>query len=136
MSASLANRRAHLVLERDLIDAAGGGALHLLGGTMAATPEAAPEAPPLCIVALPVPSCALHATDATMALLPAQGFAAVGGLVTWGRFVDGAGNAVRDVLAGPPGSTAPLIVSNGQAVATAQVYAGGEVNVSGTFARP
>lgn len=135
MSASLAARRAHLLLERDLIDFAGGGALHLLGGTMAATPDTAPAAPPLCIVALALPSFTLHATEAAMALTPVTGHAALGGVVTWARFVSGTGATVRDCPAGPPGSGAPVIVSDGAAVPTAQVWVGGEVNVSGTFTR-
>jgi len=136
VSASLASRRAHLVLERDLIDFGGGGALQLHGGTMPATPETPAAAPPLAIVALNVPSFSLHSTDASMALLPATGNAAVGGVVTWARFVDGTGAAVRDVPAGPPGSGVPVIVSDGAAVPTTQVWVGGEVNVSGTFTRP
>lgn len=135
MTAALATRRAHLLLERDLIDAAGGGAVWLMGGAMAPTPEDAPGSAPLAIVALALPSCILHATAATMVLVPAQGHAAVSGVVTWVRFVDGAGSAVRDLPAGPPGSNNPVVVSNGQEPPSAQVWAGGEVNVTATFSR-
>lgn len=132
MSAALATRRAHLLSERAQVDANGGGAIWLLSGTMTAEPEDAPAGPPLAIVVLPVPSFSLHATLASMSLV-ATGNAALSGLVTWARFVDGAGAAVRDLPAGPPGSGAPVIVDNGAVAPTAQVYTGGEINVSATF---
>ena len=136
MSASLAARRAHLLLDRDLIDAEGGGALLLLGGAVAAAPEESPVAAPLVTIGLASPSFVVHATDASMVLVPAQGFASASGVITWARFVNGAGVAVRDCLAGPPGSGAAVIVDDGQAQPSAQVYTGGEVNVTATFSRP
>lgn len=136
MSASLAARRAHLLLDRDLIDAEGGGSLLLLGTPMAAAPEDDPASAPLVTVPLSAPSFSVHATDASMVLVPAQGFASASGVVTWARFVNGAGVAVRDCPAGPPGSGAAVIVDDGQAEPSAQVYTGGEVNVTATFSRP
>lgn len=133
MSASIATRRAYLLAERDLIDAAGGGALHLYGGTMEPSPETAASSAPLVIVALPVPSFALHATLPQMTTA-AQGYAALAGQITWARFVDGAGTPVRDCTAGPPGSGAQVIVTDGKTPPTSLVYTGGEVNVTATFA--
>jgi len=136
MSLSLSTRRARLLAVRSQIDEAGGGALQLHGGTMASTPETAAAAAPLAIIALASTSFALHATAAEMALVPAQGFAALSGVVTWGRYVDGGGNSVYDCTAGPPGSGAELIVSDGATVPTAQVYVGGEINVTHTLTEP
>lgn len=132
MSLSLATRRARLLAVRSQIDADGGGALHLHGGTMANSPETPPAAAPLVIVALDPVSFSLHPTDAQMDLV-AQGFAALSGQITWGRYVDGAGNPVYDCTAGPPGSGARLIVTDGAPVPTAQVFTGGEVNVTHTI---
>jgi hypothetical protein len=136
MSLALATRRSRLLAVRDQIDANGGGALHLQGGTMETTPETPASAAPLVIVALASVSFTLHATDAQMALVPAQGFAALSGQITWARYVDGAGNPVSDHTAGPPGSGAQIIVTDGSAVPTAQVYTGGEVNVTHTITEP
>lgn len=136
MSLALATRRARLLAVRDAIDAAGGGALQLHGGTMAASPETAAAGAPLVIVALAAVSFELHATAAQMNLVPAQGFAAAAGQITWARYVDGAGFAVYDCTAGPPGSGAQLLVSNGATVPTAQVFAGGQVDVTHTIVEP
>ena len=136
MSLSLATRRARLLAVRSAIDAAGGGALHLHGGSMVADPETAAPDAPLVDVPLAATSFALHATLAQMDLVPAQGFAASAGYVTWGRYVDGAGTPVYDCTAGPPGSGAELIVDDGAVVPTAQVYTGGEVNVTHTLTEP
>lgn len=133
MTAALATRRAHLVLERDLIDAAGGGALWLLPGAMAASPEEPPASAPLAIIALPVPSFTLDAALAQMTLV-AQGHAALSGYATWARFVDGAGNAVRDCSAGLPGSGAQVIVTDGKPTPSNLFWVGGEVNVTATIA--
>ncbi|MDP2262690.1 MAG: hypothetical protein Q8K24_05975 [Hydrogenophaga sp.] len=132
MSASLATRRACLLAERDMLDAGGGGALHLYGGTMEPNPETAASSAPLVIVALPVPAFQLHPTAAQMTL-SAQGNAALAGQVTWARFVDGEGNPVRDCTAGPPGSGAQVIVTDGKTPPSALVYTGGEVTVTVTF---
>lgn len=132
MTAALATRRAHLVLERDLIDAAGGGALWLLPGAMAASPEDPPASAPLAIIALPVPSFDLDVALAQMTLV-AQGHAALSGYATWARFVDGAGNAVRDCSAGLPGSGAQVIVTDGKPTPSNLFWVGGEVNVTATF---
>lgn len=136
MSASQAARRAHLLAERALIDAGGGGALLLYPGTMEPNPETPASAAPLAIVALAPVSFDLHATLAEMTLVPAQGFAAVSGQPTWARFVDGAGTPVRDCTAGPPGSGAQVIVTDGKPVPSSQMYVGGEVNVTSTFSNP
>lgn len=136
MSLSLATRRARLLTVRDLIDANGGGALHLHGGSMVASPETPPATDPLVIVALDPVSFAMHPTAAQIDLVPAQGFAALPGQITWGRYVDGAGNPVYDCTAGPPGSGAELIVTDGATPPTAQVFTGGEVNVTHTFTEP
>jgi hypothetical protein len=136
VSLSLATRRARLLAVRDQIDANGGGALHLHGGNMAASPETPPAAAPLVIVALDPVSFALHATNALMELVPAQGFAALSGQITWARYVDGGGNPVYDCTAGPPGSGAELIVTDGATPPTAQVFTGGEVNVTHTISEP
>ena len=136
MSLSLNTRRARLLAVRDRIDNDGPGALHLHSGTMASAPEAAAAAAPLVIIPLASPSFTLHATDAQMDLTPAQGFAAAAGVITWGRYVDGTGAAVYDVTAGPPGSGAELIVSDGATTPAAHVYTGGEVNATHTITEP
>ena len=133
---SLHTRRARLLAVRSDIDAGGGGALHLHGGTQASGPDVAAPDAPLVIVALEYPSFTLHSTDASMSLVPAQGFAALAGVVTWGRYVDGTGAAVYDCTAGPPGSEAELIVTDGATPPTAQVYSGGEVNITHTLTEP
>ena len=134
MSLALATRRARLLAVRDAIDANGGGALHLHAGTMEPNPETAASSPPLVIVA-PV-SFVMHAAAAQMDLVPAQGYAALSGQVTWARYVDGAGNPVSDHTAGPPGSGAQIVVTDGATVPTAQVYTGGEINVTHTVIEP
>jgi len=136
VSLALATRRARLLAVRSQIDANGGGALHLHGGTMAASPETPPAADPLVIVALDPVSFALHPTAAQMELVPAQGFAALSGQITWARYVDGVGNSVYDAAAGPPGSAAEIIVTDGETPPTAQVFTGGEVNVTHTISEP
>lgn len=132
MSEALATKRAKLLAERDLIDANGGGALWLLTGTMAAQTEDPPLQAPLAIIVLPVPSFALDPVAAVMTLA-AQGNVAVSGQPTWARFVDGAGNPVRDVTAGPPGSGAQAIVTDGKTPPSAMLYVGGEANVTAAF---
>jgi len=136
VSLSLATRRARLLVVRDQIDADGGGALHLHGGAKPASAEAPPTAAPLVIVALAPVSFALHPTAAQIELVPAQGFAALSGQITWARYVDGAGNPVYDEYAGPPGSGAAIVVTDGRTPPTAQVYTGGEVNVTHTITEP
>lgn len=136
MSLSLSTRRARLLAVRSQIDAAGGGALQLHTGTIADTPETPAAESPRAIIVLASTSFAMHDTAAEMTLVPAQGFAALSGVITWGRYVDGAGNPVYDCTAGPPESGAELIVSDGATVPTAQVYAGGEINVTHTLTEP
>ena len=136
MSLALATRRARLLAVRDAIDANGGGALHLHAGTMEPNPETAASSPPLVIVALAPVSFVMHAGAAQMDLVPAQGHAALSGQVTWARYVDGAGNPVSDHTAGPPGSGAQIVVTDGATVPTAQVYTGGEINVTHTVSEP
>ena len=133
---SLHTRRARLLAVRSAIDANGGGALHLHGGTPASGPDVAAPDAPLVIVALAATSFEPHPTEASMSLVPAQGFAALAGVVTWGRYVDGTGAAVYDCTAGPHGSGAELIVTDGATPPTAQVYSGGEVNITHTLTEP
>lgn len=133
---SLHTRRARLLAVRSAIDANGGGALHLHGGTQVSGPDVAAPDAPLVIVALAATSFELHPTEASMSLVPAQGFAALAGVVTWGRYVDGTGDAVYDCTAGPPGSGAELIVTDGATPPTAKVYSGGEVNITHTLTEP
>ncbi len=136
MSLSLVARRGRLLHVRTLIDADGGGAMHFHVGAMAAAPEAAPDSPPIAIVALAPVSFELHATAAEMTLVPAQGNAAVSGQPTWVRFVDGSGIVVLDRTAGPPGSGAQVIVTDGKDPPSAFFFTGGEVNVTATMSEP
>ena len=50
--------------------------------------------------------------------------------------VDGAGVAVYDCTAGPPGSGAELIVTDGNVPPSAQMYTGGEVTATHTITEP
>lgn len=136
MSLALRTRRNRLLALRADIDASGGGALWLLSGSMAPSPESAPGAAPLAIIALAEVSFAMHATAAQMDLVPAVGNAASSGQPTWARYVDGAGVAVYDCTAGPPGSGAEVIITDGQAVPSAQMYTGGEITVTHTISEP
>lgn len=136
MSLSLAARRAKLLAVRDSIDAAGGGALHLYGGPQAAAPEEPASTAPLAIIALAVPSMSLHATQAQMVLPATVGYAALSGVPTWARFVDGNGLPMLDCAAGLPGSGAPLTVTDGKATPSSTLYVGGEITVSMTFVEP
>ncbi len=136
MTLALATRRRRLLAVRDDIDAAGGGALHIHGGVPPASPEEAAYAPPLAIVALPVPCMSLHATDAQMVLSASVGYAARYGTPTWARFVDGNGTPVYDCTAGLPESGATLIVTDGQAPAGSTFYVGGELTATATFTEP
>lgn len=136
MSLSLPARRARLLAVRDLIDAGGGGALQVHQGPMPAGPELAAPEVPLSILALPVPCAVLHATDAALLLGPVLGNAAAFGLPTWARYVDGNGLPVYDCTAGPPGSGAELIFTDGKPQPSALVYTGGEITVSHTFTEP
>jgi hypothetical protein len=137
MGLSLLARQARLEAIGALIDAQGGGAAHLHALPMPARPEDAPTNPPLAIVALASPCGVVGATPqalATFTLTPASGQVAVTGVVGWVRFVDGAGVAVEDQLAGGPGSGSPIIVSDNKPAPSAQLYAGGEVNLgAGTW---
>lgn len=133
MSLSTKGKRARLLAIRDLVDANGGGSLQLFGGIIAETPETPADAQPLAIVALDAVSFDLHPTAASMTLIEAVGNASQSGLITWGRFVDGNGEAIFDALAGTPGSGAPIIVTDGQVPPSAAVYIGGEVTVNGEF---
>lgn len=134
MSLSLLVRKARLQVLADRIDAFGGGAVQLYALPMADEPEADPAGPPLAIVALAVP-CGYVADAlglATLSLEDVVGNASAGGTVGWARFVNGAGTAVYDALAGLPGSGRPVIVTDGQPVPTATLYAGGEVQITAT----
>jgi hypothetical protein len=132
MTLRKSTRRARLLVVRDDILAAGGGALHIHDGTIVATPEEAPASAPLVIVVLDAAAFDVHPTEPIFTVA-AQGFVAVSGQPTWCRFVDGAGNAVLIRTAGLPGSGAQVIVTDGKVPAGSALYVGGECNVSGTF---
>ncbi|MDZ4282825.1 MAG: hypothetical protein U1C04_18925 [Hydrogenophaga sp.] len=136
MSLSLAARRARLVAFRTVLDLAGAGSLHLFGGVIVASPETPPDGVALVIVPLAEVSCEVDPVQAEMTLVPAQGFASSSGLITWARFMDANGDAVYDTTAGPPGSGAQVIVTDGADPPTANVFVGGEVNVTATFSEP
>jgi hypothetical protein len=133
VSLSLAARRARLLAVRDQIDAGGGGALHLYADTLPPNPETPAASAPLAIIALAPVSCVLHPTAASMSLVEAVGNAAQFGQATWARYVDGNGAAVYDTTAGPPGSGAEVIVTDGLVPPGAVFYVGGEITVSHTF---
>lgn len=136
MSLSLAARRSRLLAVRDAIDAGGGGAVHLYASPMTDSPEAAAASAPLAIVALAEVCCTIHATDAQMDLVPAVGYAAQSGIPAWARFVDGNGTPVYDCTAGLPGSSAVLIITDGQEPPSHQMYIGGEITVTATLTEP
>ena len=132
MSLSLLARKARLDALRLLINASGGGAVHLYALPQAAAPEAAAASAPLAIVAL-APDCAVigeSGTLAAMALVPVVGYAAASGSVGWARFVNGAGVAVQDLPVGAPGSGQPVIITDNKPAPSAVVFAGGEVQVA------
>lgn len=136
MSLALRTRRNWLLALRADIDGGGGGALWLLDGSMAPNPETAPSASPVAILTLATVSFDMHATDAQMTLVPAVGHAARAGQPTWARYVDGDGVAVYDCPAGPPGSGAEIIVTDGLEPPSAQMYTGGEVTATHTMTAP
>lgn len=128
MAFPLSARRARLLAVRDLLDAAGGGAMLAFSGPQPSV-GGPPGTPPHFIVALGAVSFELHATDASMSTV-VVGHVAISGTPTWARFVDGSGNVVMDLPAGPPGTAAPVIISDGQDPPTAQLWTGGEVTVT------
>lgn len=136
MSLSLVVRRARLLDVRDAVDAGGPGVLQLCDGEPASTPEADPGAAVIVAVPLASVSFTLHSTDASMSLVPAQGYASRMGTPTWARLVSAGGSGVYVGTAGPPGSGAAFIVTNGDEPPSAQMYTGGEVNVTATFLEP
>lgn len=136
MSLALRTRRNRLLAMRADIDGEGGGAVWLLDGSMAPNPETAPANAPVAIVSLATVSFSMHATAAQMDLVPAVGNAARAGQPTWARYVDGAGVAVYDCTAGPPGSGAEVIVTDGLEPPSAMMYTGGVVTVTHTIAEP
>lgn len=136
MSLSLAARRAKLLAVRDSIDAAGGGALHIYSGVQPLSADQPADGVPLAIIALAVPSMSLHASEAQMVLPATVGYAALSGVPTWARFVDGNGLPMLDCAAGLPGSGAPLTVTDGKAPPSSTLYVGGEITVSMTFVEP
>jgi hypothetical protein len=132
VSLSLAARQARLSAVGALIDANGGGAAHFYALPMPAKAEDAPMNAPLAIVALATPCGTVGATPqglATFSLTPAAGQAAASGVVGWVRFVDGVGAAIDDQPVGPPGSGAPVLVTDNKPNPSAQLYAGGEVQL-------
>ena len=133
MSLSLATRRSLLLEIRGRIDADGGGALWIfVDEPMPASPESATVGTPAAVIPLGAVSFGRHATLAEMTCT-AVGNATLGGIVTFGRFVDGSGVGVLDRTAGPPGAGAQLIVSDLQDPPTARVWSGGELSVTHTL---
>ncbi len=131
MALSLVARKARLQAIGSLINANSGGAVHLYAAPAMDTPEDVPLNAPLAIVALAA-NCGLVGDAsglATFTFTPVVGNAAATGLVAWARFVDGAGVAVYDALAGVPGGGFPVVVTDNKTVPSAQVYAGGEVQI-------
>lgn len=136
MSLALRTRRNWLLAMRADIDGEGGGAAWLLDGSMAPNPETAPANSPIAIISLAPVSFSMHATEVRMDLVPAVGNAARAGQPTWVRYVDGAGVAVYDCLAGPPGSGAEAIVTDGLEPPSAMMYTGGVVTLTHTITEP
>lgn len=132
MSLSLSARIARMLALRSVMDASGGGALHLYGSDQPALVELPASDAPLAIVALAVPCGEVDVSDEGMVrltLTPVSGVAAQAGVARWGRIVDGAGAAIYDAPAGLPDAALPFVVTDGKAVPSAQFYAGGAVNI-------
>lgn len=132
MAASLLARKARLQAIGTLINAAGGGAIHLYAGTMPASPENAPASAPLAIIDLPS-NCGTvgeAGTLATFTFAPVVGNAASSGQVVWARYVDGAGVAIYDETAGLPGSGAAVVFTDNKTPASTQIFAGGEIQIA------
>lgn len=122
---SLIARKAELLGLRDALDA-GGAALLFYPNTPTALPDDTTTEVLIGAINLAVPSGAIgqSGTLATLTLTtPQVAPAANTGLIGWARLVDGAGNGFLNLLAGLPGSGAPVIVN------TLQVYAGGEIQL-------
>ncbi len=132
MALSLVARQLRLSAVRGLINAQGGGAVHLYPAPMAARPEDTPVGAPLAIIALAANCGLLGAAGnvASLTFFPVVGNAAVSGEVAWARFVDGAGVAVYDALAGLPSANLPVAITDNKMPPSAQVYAGGEVQIA------
>ena len=127
MPIALIHRQSRLAVLRAAIDVNAPGALELYALPMVDTPSAAP----LAVVWLPAP-CGVVDTPGTFARLtisPVTGNATSSGTVGWGRYVDGNGAAVYSALAGLPGSGKPIEVTDGLSTPSANVFAGGEVQV-------
>lgn len=135
MSLSLAARRARLVALRDLIDAEGGGALHAFAAPQPPMGGAS-ETAPLVIAALGPVSFELHATEASMQFVDIEVHVALSGVPAWVRFVNGAGVAVMDLLAGLPGSGAPVIITDGADPPSLQLRTGGVAKFSCSMIEP
>lgn len=132
MSLSLAARRARLLVVRDAIISTGTGALWLIDGAMASSPEAAASGNVLAVIELTAAEFTVHATDAEL-VVSAVGHAMASGQPTWGRYVDGNGDGVLDQTVGQPGSGAQIIITDGQPVPSSQVWVGGEITLTHTM---
>lgn len=97
VSIQLAVRRAQLQVIADAIDAdTDPGEFRLYSGTRPA-PGGTPTGVLQCTLILAQPCATLHATDATLIFAtPVEGVRMDDETITWGRFVDGAGNYVMD----------------------------------------
>ena len=135
MSLSTQARRARLLALRDTIDATGPGAVWLMDGTQPANADTATSTTPISAVTLANP-CAALGTGAVLDLVPAVGFAARMGTPTWVRVVDATGAAVLDASAGPPGSGAAFVITNGDTPPSAQLYTGGQVTITAQISDP
>jgi hypothetical protein len=131
MALTLPARRARLVALRDLIDAQGGGALHVFAAPQPAVGAPA-LGPPLLIMALGPVSFELDPAEAQM-VATATGHVAISGLPAWVRFVSGAGAPVLDLPAGLPGTGAAVVITDGQDPPSLQLWTGGEATATVTL---
>ncbi|MFN3493830.1 MAG: hypothetical protein ACK40L_04925 [Hydrogenophaga sp.] len=136
MSFGLATRRSTLLYILSLIDGEGPASVDLFDTTIPSDSSADPGGDPLASVELAAVSCAIDETLAVLNIIEAVGNAAAAGIPTWARFRNALGVGVGDFTAGPPGSGAVVIVTNGEDPPTAQLFTGGEVNITGTIAFP
>jgi hypothetical protein len=136
MSFGLSARRSVLLHIRGLIDAEGGGSLSFFDTSMPSDSSADPGGAALAVVALEEVSCVLDDTEAVLTIVEVVGNASAAGFPSWCRFSNGGGAGVGDFPVGPPGSGAPIIVTNGEDPPSHQFYTGGEITVMGTIPFP
>ena len=118
---SLAMRQLRLLPMRDEI-----AALWFYSGTLPATTETATADTKLGVIgtALPAGSVGASGYVATLTFtVPRVSLAIATGLVGWVRFVDAAGNGIKDCAVVDAGSVGPVVISD------LQVYVGGEMQL-------